>query len=176
MRSKSLALLLAVLVVCVGYSQAADLVGVFGVPNSSGIPPMKVDTDRVITIAADAGVVMPYELATTSDTITAVECGKTFIVNPSTAGVVFTLPNADVGCSLTFVQSVGSAAGTKKFSIDPQSTDTLRGVVNGTSGSTFAAGDKATSPGATGDSISIFCGEDTYWDTVMKIGTFVDSN
>ena len=160
---------------------AADIVGTSGTPNSSGVYTTQVDTDRVVTVASDATLYvagatkMSYEAAITSDTLTALESGKTFIVNPTTQ-MTFTLPDADVGLMYTFTASNGNAAGTKKFILDPKSTDTLRGVVNSSSTSTFAVGDSVISPGVTGDSITIFCAEDTYWDVVARIGTFVDNN
>jgi hypothetical protein len=157
-----------------GYVQAADTVSVMGVPNTDGVYPLMVDTDRMVKL--NGGFVKTYEAVTTSDTITAVESGKTFLVNPANAGVTFTLPDADVGLSYTFVQTVGDAAGNKKFILNTKDTDTIRAGVNGTSTSTFAAGDSIITPGATGDSITIFCGADTYWTVVNRTGTFVDNN
>jgi hypothetical protein len=153
--------------------RAADTVDMFGVPNSSGVAPMSVDTDRMITIAPSAGVINSYELATTNDTLTAVDCGKTFIVTEASQ-TTFVLPDANVGCKLTFTSTTG--ASTKKFILNPQDTDYFRGVVNSSAANTFAVGDSVISPGNTGDSITIFCGEDLYWDVVQKTGTFVDAN
>lgn len=158
-----------------GNANAASKVGTMGVPNSSGNAPLEVNSDRTLTIATDAGIILPYELATTNDTITAAETGKTFLVNPSSQAT-FTLPDADVGMSFTFTANGGHGDGTKKFILDPQSTDTIRGVVNSGATSTFAAGDSVISPGVTGDSITIFSAEDTYWDVVDMRGTFADNN
>lgn len=154
---------------------SADKVGMMGAPNTSGVGPLEVDSDRVITIATDAGIKASYELVTTSDTITASETGKTFIINPASQ-MTLTLPDADVGMSFKFTANNGNAGGTKKFILDPQSTDTLRGVVNSAAASTFAAGDSVISPGVTGDSITLFCAQDTYWDVVDIRGTFSDNN
>lgn len=171
---KFLYIILAVLLASIP-AYAAQKVGSFGIPNSSGTAPLEVDSDRMISFATDAGIKASYEAATTSDTLTAADSGKTFIITPTTT-VTFTLPDADVGLNYRFTAAVGHANGNKKFILDPQSTDTFVGAVNGTTTSTFAAGDGLISPGATGDSITIFCATDTYWTVVDRTGTFVDNN
>lgn len=169
-----LALIVISLMAINGY--CTTKVGTFGIEDSTNVYNLEAKSDNIVYVRPSGGIAFPYEAATTSDTITAQETGKTFIINPANAGVTFTLPDADVGLFFTFTQSVGSASGTKKFTIDPQSTDTIRGAVNGTSATTFAAGDSLKSPGATGDSVTIFCAEDTIWDVVDMRGTFVDNN
>lgn len=53
MRKAWLLLLVAVFAVC-GVAIAADKIGTFGAPNSSGTYPMEVDSSRVINVASDA--------------------------------------------------------------------------------------------------------------------------
>ena len=175
MRKRNLFLaifMLAAFMVMVLPSYSASLVTNLGIPNSSGVGPLQIDSDRVITIAADAGIKYAYEATATSDTLTAADSGKTFILDPLVDDVTFTLPDADVGLNFIFNASDGSG----KFILEPQSTDYFRGVVNSAAGNTFSTGDSVISPGNTGDSISIFCGEDLYWNVLYKIGTFVDNN
>jgi len=174
MRNKFLLLLALVAVLIVSGAQAADIVDMFGIPNSSGVAPLRVDTDGVIVVAPDAGLKVAYEVATTSDTITAEESGKTFIYKPASTTSTFILPDADVGMFFKFTAANGGA--TKKMVINPQDTDYIRGAVNSAALNTFATGDSITSPGNTGDSITFFCAEDLYWDVVDRTGTFVDSN
>lgn len=46
-------------------------VGTFGVPNSSGVAPLEVDSDRAIVFAADSSIKMPYYvLSATTGTLT----------------------------------------------------------------------------------------------------------
>ena len=151
---------------------AADIASTDGLPNDSGIYPIQVDSDRVVTFAADAGIKYSYEAVTSSDTLTVGESGKTLIVDPVNSGVTFTLPDADVGMKFTFTASDGN----QNFVVNPQDTDFFRGVVNSAAGSTFSAGDSVISPGNSGDSITVFCGEDLYWDVVQKTGTWVDND
>jgi len=167
--------LLIIGLMCIN-SQAADVIGTDGAPNDSGIYAIQHTDDRIMNIATDAGIKFSYEKTTTSDTLTLKESGKTIIVNPVNDDVTFNLPDADVGMSFTFMASDGNVDGTQKFTINPQDTDFLRGVVNGTTTSSFAAGDSAISAGSTGDSISVFCAEDLYWDVVQRTGTFTDDN
>jgi hypothetical protein len=173
---KFLYIILAVLLASIP-AYAAQKVGSFGIPNSSGTAPLEVDSDRMLSFATDAGIKASYEAAVTSDTITASESGKTFIIDP-VSPMTLTLPDADVGLNFTFTSVSGTASGgaTKKFILDPKSTDRFRGVVSSVVGTTFAIGDSVISTGVTGDSITIFCGQDTYWDVTAIRNTFVDAN
>lgn len=148
----------------------AAKVGMFGSPNSSGTGPMEVDDSRVITVASDAGIIYPYEVATTSDTLTAAESGKTISVTTAQAGgefVTFTLPTAAVGMEYSFIADTKTTV-----NIDPQSTDTIR-----YGSAVFAAGDKiANTSIATGDSITLFSPVANYWSVKAINGTWADSN
>jgi hypothetical protein len=150
---------------------AANIISSEGATDSNGIPAAAGYDDTTFSVIRNA-----YEVATTSDTLTAQESGKVIAVNPENAGVTFTLPTAAPGMSFKFVQTAGHANGSKKFIVNPQDTDYLVGVVNSTSTSTFAAGDAAISPGATGDSITVFCATANYWNVIDRTGTFVDNN
>ena len=145
---------------------AADIVSTDGSPNDSGIYPVQVDSDRVVTFAADAGIKLPYEAAITSDTLTAKESGKT-ISMACTTPCEIELPAAKAGMEFTFV-SIGSTA---VFSVDPNGTDT---IYLGVGAVPLDAGDKATSPGATGDVLKILSTADGYWSVPIEIGSFTD--
>jgi hypothetical protein len=120
------------------------------------------------------------EAATTNDTVTAAETGKTFIVSGSSATtqntVTFTLPTAAAGLTYRFIAADGHAtAPRKRIYLDPASTDTFVGCVNSSVTTTFAAGDSLYSPGATGDSVTIV-GNSLYWYCTDRVGTWVDGN
>ncbi|MEA2036147.1 MAG: hypothetical protein U9O94_01460 [Nanoarchaeota archaeon] len=159
--------ILLVLAVASGV-HAADIVSTDGMPNDSGIYPIQVDTDGVITIASDAGLKLAYEAATTSDTLTASESGKTLSVDCSTP-CEFELPAAVAGMSFSFISDNNDAT----FSVDPNGTDTIKWS-NGAA--PLAAGDKLTSPGATEDSITLFSTASGYWSVKEITGTFTDGN
>lgn len=110
------------------------------------------------------------ESQTTSDTITASESGKVFIVSGSGAPR-FTLPTAAAGLTYTFT-SIGGPA---RIELSPQSTDTMVGCVVGSAVTTFAAGDDLDSPGTTGDSVTIV-GASTKWYCINRVSTWVDGN
>lgn len=170
-------LLLAVLLMCVAVLpvQAAVKVATVGAQDSSGNYAIEVDSDHFTTF--NGGVYSKYELVTTSDTITAAESGKTFIVE----GVVgsrptLILPDADVGLEFTFVQGDVTcvAAVCAGMYIDPQSTDYIVSV-NGTT-ALQDAGDKINNTnGYTADSIRLICGQDLYWYATDTRGTWADA-
>jgi hypothetical protein len=151
-------------------AHSADKVGMFGAPNSSGVGPMEVDSDRIVTIAADAGMKYAYEVATTSDTLTAAESGKTISVAATNAGgnyVTLTLPTAAVGMQFTAIADTKTT-----IYLDPAVADTIR-----YGSAVFAAGDKiGNSSAATGDSITLFCPVANYWSVKSLVGTWADSN
>ncbi len=155
-------------------ANAASKIGTFGAPNGDGTYSMEVFDDRSIKLADDASILMAVESATTNDTLTSVDCGKTFIVNPATTTVTFSLPIVVDGCGMRFVAANGSA--TKKFILNPDDTNMFRGLVNSAAPTTLALGDSVISPGNTADSIFIFSDGDTIWDIVDLRGTFVDNN
>ena len=115
------------------------------------------------------------EVATTNDTVTASESGKTFLVNNGSELVTMTLLTSASGLEYTFTTINGNADGTSKVILNPQSTDTFVGCVNSTVTTTFVAGDDLDSSGATGDSVTIV-GADTKWYCVDRTGTFADGN
>ena len=145
---------------------AASVVSTDGLPNSSGTHPITVDSDRYITYATDAGIIASYEAATTSDTLTAVETGKTFTVDCATL-CEFELPAAAVGMSFSFISIDNDAS----FSIDPNGTDTIKWSISNVP---LDGGDKLTSPGATGDSITIFSTTANEWAVKNMHGTWTD--
>ena len=152
-----------------------------GTPDSSGNCPIESNDSRVVSFPG-GGVLTKYERITTSDTLTNLDSGKTFIVAPATGSpLTITLPSAttdSIGMKFTFVADDVGAVGTgvKYFWIDPSALDFI--VYNGTQGSalTMAAGDKLLSNGVTGDSITIINGRELYWYVENVRGTFVDDN
>ena len=148
--------------------------------NTDGNYDIEVDSDHYISF--NGGVKAKYELATTNDTITAVESGKTFIVEgvqATSATTTFNLPDADVGLEFTFVVGGGvscTSALCPDLIINPQDTDYIY-LVNSAAASTMSAGDSVSATsGFTGDSIHLICGENLYWQVVDKLGTWADSN
>lgn len=162
-------------------AHAASKVSMFGAPNSSGTGPMEVDSDRLITVADDATLYNSgaakdnVEVATTSDTLTAAECGKTIIYDPASTQSTFILPLATAGCSFKFIQADGNASALQKMIIDPNIADTLVGCVASTAATTFAAGDSLISTTSTGDTIKVTGGTNV-WYCSDRTGTFVDNN
>jgi len=168
MKKRLLYMLIAAVFMFAGSVHAADVVSTDGTPNSSGIYPIQVDSDRVITIASDAGMKRPYEVVITSDTITAKETGKIFAMDCTTY-CEMDLPAAAVGTELTFV----STDDTSKFELDPNGTDIIYYSV---SSNPLSAGDKMVSPGTTGDSVTLFCATANTWAVTSINGTFTDGN
>ena len=107
------------------------------------------------------------ETVTTSDTITAAESGKTFIITADSGYIEFTLPTAAAGLNYTFI-SINGGVGTGQYNtgrvyIDPASTDVIHGCVTSDSGTTLAAGDSIFSSGSTGDAVTLVSHAATYW-------------
>ena len=145
---------------------AADLIGTDGAANTSGIYAIQHTDDRLATVATDAGLIFSYEAAITSDTLTLAESAKTLTVDcPSVCE--FELPAAQVGMSYSFV----SIDDTSVFSIDPNGTDIIYWSV---SSIPLDAGDKLSSAGATGDSITLFVGAANTWAVKAINGSWTD--
>lgn len=119
-----------------------------------------VYTDMVVngTLSAKKKV----EAASTDDTLTAAESGKVILV---TDLATFTLPTAADGLSYKFIDASDGSV----FSVDPQIGDTIKY-------STLVAGDKATSPGASADSIEVIGSDTNIWAVGSMKGTFTDGN
>lgn len=116
------------------------------------------------------------EVAITNDTITAAETGKTILTNYNTSPVTYHLPTAAAGLKYTFTSINGHVTSGKAIVyLEPADVDTFVGCVNGTSTTSFAAGDSLYSPGATGDSVTIV-GNTLYWYCTDRTGTWVDGN
>ena len=99
----------------------------------------------------------PAERATTSDTLTAGERGKTISVD-CTSICEFELPIATVGSSFTFISEAAEV-----FYVDPASTDYIQWTVGGTA---LSIGEKMTSPGATNDTLTLISTRANYWSVV----------
>lgn len=140
-------------------AQCADL---FNVEGSGG------QNVRITSTGAILGDLESAELATTSDTVTAAESGRVFIVNSTGSNeATFTLPDASAGLHYTFI-----AGDNDTFHVDTQDSDTIKyGSI------VMAAGDKLSSPSsqATGDTVTFFAtGSSTWYTTSNK--TFIDGN
>lgn len=163
--------LFLVLLLCGGTPAFAAIAGHVGGVDSSGDAYGAMDTDGLFTY-----VKTDTEVQTTSDTITAVESGKVFLINISSGSLTDTLPTAAEGLTYTFTTINGHAtSGQGTCILSPQSTDIFYGCVDSDSASTFAAGDDLDSPGATGDSVTIV-GASTAWYCTHRVGTWVDGN
>jgi hypothetical protein len=112
------------------------------------------------------------ETATTSDTLTAAESGKTIAIDATTGWVEMTLPDAAAGLTYRIVAVNGGSAGT--IYVDPQDTDYIRGCVGANDHSAFAAGDSIYSAHTTGDSVTLLATCDSVWNCVQRTGTWSD--
>jgi hypothetical protein len=113
-----------------------------------------------------SAVPMSYltERATTSDTLSAAEAGKTLSVD-CTSSCTFVLPTAMQGLSYSFVSETNEV-----FYVDTGvTTDTIRYL-------TMSAGDKIGNPGTTADSIEFISTQSGYWSIKEMKGTWTDSN
>lgn len=118
-----------------------------------------------------------WETVTTNDTVTVLDSGRRYFANISTGELVFTLPTANDGLSYTFTSINGNGESSQgKIILNPQSTDTFVGCVNGTATTTFAAGDDLDSPEATGDSVTIVATSSNQWVCTDRIGTWADGD
>ena len=166
-RTKILLLALSVVFLFSNIVLAQNVRSTFGNKDSTNIYAIEEKSDDIVYFRPSGGYKEPYEKATTSDTLTAAETGKTVVVSSSTPAT-FTLPTAAVGASFRFISNTN-----KVFYVDPQSTDT---IVWSVSSQPMAAGDKLESPGATGDSVELFCAESGTWNVAAMRGNFVDGN
>lgn len=108
------------------------------------------------------------ERATTNDTISIAESGKTFSINCSGHDYcTMTLPPAVAGANYGFIAEATS----ETIYIDTGiTTDTIRYQ-------TMSAGDKVgINPSATGDSIELISTQNGYWNIRGMKGTWQDSN
>lgn len=160
---KKLLLSLLLLVICT--PSFAGVTATFGDQNSSGLYRVAADTDGVVTFQSNTGILWPYEAATTSDTLTAYETGKTIV---ATAAATFTLPTAAPGMQFTVI------AGTNKvIALDPASGDRFYYGANGF----WSNGDRIwNTSSTTGDSVTIFSTTANRWDVRGIVGTWADAN
>lgn len=170
-------LLIVLMALCLTSPCFAATVSCDGGVDSSGNCRILVESDGLVSFPG-GGVKAKYEVKTTDDTLTAVESGTVYYINPTDGSpMTITLPDADVGLTYTFVAINGNNSGNSWYQLAPQSTDTLVAVANTkTAASTYVAGDKVRSNSATGDSITVTCGADTYWYIGSVRGTFTDVN
>jgi len=77
-------------------------------------------------------------------------------------------PNAAVGMEFTFVSDTN-----KLLKVDPNGSDTIKYA---TGSVPLAAGDKLSSPGATADSLTLFCATANTWSVKAMKGTWTDDN
>jgi len=170
-----LALLLAF--VFISPALATDWRGNVGGIDANNAPYWGVDSNGTLIPSTLASYKTIYETATTSDTLTATESGKTIFVNISSGDAVFTLPTAAAGLTYTFTAINGNGTdGQGEFILNPQSTDTFYGCVSSSAASTFSAGDDLDSPHQTGDSVTITSPAALKWVCTNRVGTFVDGN
>lgn len=105
------------------------------------------------------------EKATAGDTLVTADSGNVIIYKPATytaTAAVFNLPTASVNMKYAF-----ATGGNSTIAINPEAGDVIQYL-------TLDAGDRLTSPGATGDSVTLICGEVGYWTISERSGTFTD--
>jgi len=91
------------------------------------------------------------ENASTNDTITAAESGKTFLVTSGGTPAIFTLPDAADGLVFHFIDGIGNS-----FMVSPDSTDTMQY-------GSLLVGDKLISPGGQGDALTVIATDGSVW-------------
>lgn len=180
MRNAKFSLILAVFLALALFgaypSFAANVRATFGNKDSTNKYTLEEKSDNVVYVRPTGGIRYPYEKATTNDTITTQETGKTFVVDPNTLNdVTFVLPDAEVGMEFTFT-AIDGAGAAEQIVLNPEDADTFRALVNSSAANTLAAGDSIKSPGVTGDSVKIKCHEAGYWDIIDIRGTWTDNN
>lgn len=165
MRKALLGLLILLMAGSVGHAAVTATMGAPQTWDSTTFYyPVEVDHDGYIdTYGANR---VKYEEATTSDTLTQRESGKT-IMFIGTAVSTFTLPPAANGLTYTFVNGKGSLG----IYIDPgESNDVLFH-------STCIQGDRlGNSTQASGDSITVIGDDDDRWYVIPHSGTWADYN
>ena len=134
---------------------------------SSSYPVADIHYNGVLTPGTSSSKVDLIESMATGDTLLSTESGKIVIVTATTGTIKYILPAATTsGLNYTFVD--GKSTGTNTFSVDPATTDdTIRYL-------TLDGGDKVTSPGATGDSMSLVSDASHHWFIKSRVGTFTD--
>jgi len=162
------ALLIVFLISGVAYA-ATDLLTI----GTSDTQIVNIDADGIII-----GLKQTVEAATTNDTVTAAESGKTFLIDPGvTYPLTMTLPVAAAGLEYTFISTngMGGTGTAGRVYLDPNILDAFVGCVNSGATATFAVGDSLYSPSATGDSVTIV-GASTKWYCTQRTGTWVDGD
>lgn len=147
---------------------SAVTVATLGDQNSSYAYRVEVDSDGVVKFQTDTGIEYPYQYVTTSDTLVAAETGRTYLFQ-GTYNSEFELPACSastLGAKFSFVSGTD-----KKIAVDPNGTDTIRYSV---SSIPLDGGDKMLSPGATADSVTLFCGASGYWYVKDINGSWTD--
>jgi hypothetical protein len=153
-------ILLVALFLVLGSVQGYCATDLFAVGKSSDNNLVKITSTGILE-----GARSNYEVATTNDTLTAIESGKTIIVT-STSTSTFTLPADSLGLEYTLV--AGRAVTIK---VDPASTgDSIEYLE-------LAGGDRIyNSSASTGDSIKLICGAANTWYVSNLVGTWADGN
>jgi len=115
-----------------------------------------------------SGMLSSVEIATTGDTLTVAEAGKTIIVEPlleEYTTLTYVLPTPAAGIEFTFI-----AASNDTINVDPASTDTTIYYL------TLDGGDKIVSPAATADSVTLIGYDSTSWGVKAMHGTWTDGS
>jgi len=122
-------------------------------------------TGAIVPVSGASQQFISEKLAT-GDTLLSTESGKTVVVTATTGTIKYTLPSAaTAGLEFTFVD--GKSTGSNTFSVDPYSTNQILYL-------TLDAGDKITSPGATGDNVTLISDASGNWFVKNMFGTFTD--
>jgi len=119
---------------------------------------------------------MLVENASTSDTLTAVESGKTIVTHHNDGYVEITLPGASAGLNFRITAGRGNFAGGihGRTYIDPQDGDSIIGCTTTDDIGSMAIGDSIYNNSTTGDSVFLLATSDTGWACIDKIGTWTD--
>lgn len=182
------ALILITLLLVVAFPVHAAKVATLGGYNSDGNYAVEVDHLRQVRVYG--GEMTKYEVATTSDTLTAEDAGTVFLMQPASGSpATMTLPSCttdSLGASLTFladnVEDVANYDVTpttaKFFYINPDDADFIvyQTARAGQKSGLPSAGDMLRSQGVTRDSLTVHCLELDFWSVDNVTGTWTDAN
>ena len=128
------------------------------------------DTHRIKVPLQALALKGDSEVLSASDTLTIYDAGKTIISTGVVGTEVFTLPAA-TSANMRFSFIDGKASTTNTFSVDPSGTNK---IIYSISGVPLDAGDKITSTGQSGDSVTLISDASGNWYIESMKGNFTD--
>lgn len=157
-----------VLMMLLSTNSHAQYVAALGDQNSSNVYRVTIDTSGVFQFASDTGIVYPYKVLATTDTIAVTDSGRTFTVSPTATAGILTLPPANPGMEFTFIANTNVV-----FDVNPYGSET---ILWAPSSQPMSAGDQIGCPCVTGDSLQLFSTAAGTWSVKEMRGAWTDDN